>query len=377
MYIMFYDWLTIYQEHDKRLPFMGSTREIVIDVESGEAISEKQPAYQHKGSYSTSISIRISGGRLTVKGNPSRINRLDNLFGHDNIDDCVSVYNQILLSLKLPPFTKCTKYLNRWVEQRKRFETLSDGATIQELHITENKAVGEGNVADYLRGLSTQRYRNSVPRLHANGCTLDWLSKKGNAPLVYSSVYDKANELELHQLGKIKALHGVESQEYSDLLRILDYCKKQGVARFEQKLKSRYLRREELQFWGLSDHSKLSLLNNEFINIDKKLGINAMTYQSIAELLKQEGICKSTASANATANYYFMWLHGQVFDLNKTQVQMHRARLRCLRIDIAEKCDISKHTAIRIKEIREIEVQELAIPEWYQRPAINHLRLVA
>ena len=374
---MFFDWLTIYQDFEVDLPYLSDRCEIIIDVATGKPITERQPAFKHEGSFSTSISIRISGRRVTIKGNPSRINRIDNLFGYSNIDDCVAVYNQIMLSLGLPPFTKCTKTYQIWNDKTVRFDTFSNGAIIQELHITTNKSVGQGNEKDYIRGISTQRYRNSIPRLHANGTTVDWLSKKGNAALIYPSIYIKANEIQLHQMDKIKRLHGVSSPEFGYITGVYDYCHKHGVVRFEQKLKSRYLRRESLQFWGLSDFTKLSKIHNEFLNIDKKLGINAMTYQSIAELLKIEAICKSTASANATANYYFMWMHGQSFDLSKSHIQKHRARLRRLSIDIAETCDTTKHTAVRIKEIREIDVLELAIPEWYQRPATNHLKLVA
>ena len=375
--LMFYDWLTIYQDHDEALPFLSDRAEIIVDVETGETLTERQPAFQHKGSFSTSISIRISGGRVTVKGNPSRINRIDNLFGYQSIDECVAVYNRILLSHGLPPFTKCSKLFQLTGEDGKKVITTSNGATIQEVHITTNKAVGEGNVSDYLRGLSTQRYRNSIPRLHGNGCTVDWLSKKGNASLIYPSVYDKANELRLHQMEKIQRLHGVDSSEYKYLTRVHSYCLKHGVVRFEQKLKSRFLIRNDLRFWGLSDFNKLNKLHKEFLDIDTKLGVNAMSYQSIAELLKEEEICKSTQAANATASYYFMWLHGEKFDLNKRQVQEHRSRLRKLHIDIAEICDTTKHTAVRLKEVREIEVRELAVPNWYQSPANNHLRLVA
>jgi len=374
---MFYDWLTIFQDHDIKLPYLGDRREIVIDVESGEQVGDRQPAFKHGGSYSTSISIRISGDRVTVKGNPSRINRLDNLFGYTSIDQCVAVYNDILIGLGLPPFTKCSKIWHLTGDDGKKAHAVSNGATIQELHITTNKTVGKGHVADYLRALSSQRYRNSIPRLHSNGSTLDWLSKKGNASLIYPSIYDKANEIALHQLDKIKRLHGAESVEYKYLKQVEAYCIEFGVVRFEQKLKSRFIRRENLQFWGISDYSILTQLHNDFLSIDEIKGLATMTYQTIAELLKQEQICKSTASANATASYYFMWLHGEVFDLNKTQVQTHRARLRRLDIDIAEICDITKYYAIKPLEREEIQVSELAIPDWYKRPAVNHLRLVA
>ncbi|EKU4731169.1 Replication-associated protein G2P, partial [Citrobacter freundii] len=53
-----------------------------------------------------------------------------------------------------------------------------------------------------MSGLSTQPYRNSVPRLHSNGKSVDWLSKKGNVNLIYPTVYNKAHEMELHSLTK-------------------------------------------------------------------------------------------------------------------------------------------------------------------------------
>lgn len=374
---MFYDWLTCYQDHDAKLPYIGERAEIIIDTDSGEQLTERQPTLKHEGSFSTSISIRISGNRVTVKGNPSRYNRIDNLVGYSNIDDCIHVYNNVLLSLGLPPFTKCTKRIYTTSSDGKKVPVASDGAVIQELHITTNKTVGTDNVHQYIAGLSTQRYRNSIPRLHTNGSTVDWLSKKGNAPLVYASVYSKSDELKLHQIPKIKRLHGADSPEYAYLLKVLQLCELQGVARFEQKLKSRYIRREDLQFWGLSDYSKLNQLHNEFLNIDKSLQVNAMTFQTIADQLLDENIVNSRIAANATANYLFMWMHGQKFDLQKKQVKVHRARLRKLHIDIAEKCDTTKFSAVRIQNVREIEVGELAAPDWYKQPQPNFLKLVA
>lgn len=385
---MFYDWLTIFQDHETQLPFLGETAEVIYDTRTGQVLRERQPNFVHRGSFSTSISVRISGNRITMKGNPSRVGRLDNLFGFTTVDQCVSVYNKIIEVLndglpeheknRIPPFTKCTETRFLTSKESKKNLQISNGATIQELHITSNKSVGKGNEYEYLKSaVSTQRYRNSIPRLLSNGATVDWLSPKGNASLIYASVYNKANEIALHSLGKIKKLYGSDSAEFRYLSDIHNYCLSRGVVRFEQKLKSRYLRRNNLQFWGLSDYSILKNIHKEFLNIDKTIEVDAMTYQTIAEQLKEEGICNSTQAANSTANYFFMWLHGQHFDLNKTQVKMHRARLRKLHIDIAETCDITKHSPVRVKHAQLIEVGITSIPDWYRKPIINHLQLVA
>ena len=85
-------------------------------------------------------------------------------------------------------------------KDEKRVVTVSDGTVIREIHTTTNKSVGQGNVSGNLKGPSIQRLKNSIPHLAPNGCTVQWLSKLGHAVLVHSCVYDKANEISLHQL---------------------------------------------------------------------------------------------------------------------------------------------------------------------------------
>ncbi|MCK5192109.1 MAG: hypothetical protein KAR12_18885, partial [Methylococcales bacterium] len=306
--IQLIDGLHMYQEHSQELPFLGDTRQFIVDVQTGDVLSDGQPSYTFEGSHTTTIKINLSGRRVTIsRGNPSKINRLDNLFGYKSVDECVNVYNQILLSLGLPPFTKCTKTWQLMGKDGKKVMTVSDGATITEIHTTTYKSVGQGNVSDYLRGISTQRLRNSIPHLAPNGCTVQWLSKLGHAALIHSCVYDKANEIALHQLPKIKRKYGEDSLEYKQLLKVHQYCLDFGVVRYENKHKARSLKRQNLQFWGISDYSVLDQQQKEFLEIDKRLSVNAMTMQTISELLKEEGVCNSTQAANATAGYYFMW----------------------------------------------------------------------
>ncbi|WP_259642164.1 phage/plasmid replication protein, partial [Pseudomonas syringae] len=49
-----------------------------------------------------------------------------------------------------------------------------------------------------------------------------------------------------------------------------------------------------------------------------------------------QGICSGEASANATMVYVFMWMEGQSFDLSKSAVKVHRARLRKIGLDIGK-----------------------------------------
>lgn len=374
---MFFDWLTIYQDHEQQIPLIGDRAEIVIDTDTGSQLTVKQPTLKHPGSFSTSIQIRISGNRLTVSGNPSRYDRIENLFGLRSVDECVAVYNRILRSLQLPEFTRCTQTIRLSGEEGSRVSTTADGAIITELHVTSNRAVGENNLSAYIRALSTQRYRNSIPHLHTNGQTVDWRSVQGNAPLIYPSVYCKHNELSLHAAPKLKRLLGEQSPEYQYLQQIIEYCRAHGVARFEQKLKSRYLRRENLCYWGLSDFTKLNQIHEEFLQIDQKLMVNAMDIETIAGTLIREGIVESTKAANTTTMYAMQWMCGHAFDVKERSVQTHRARLRKIGIDIAQPCDITRNSPVRVRDVREIEIRDLPIPEWYRSADVPNLRLVA
>ncbi|HAU5823308.1 TPA: Replication-associated protein G2P [Citrobacter freundii] len=370
---MFFDWLTIEQDFGFQLPILSDVAYQRIHLESGDVSALSQPTFQHKGSFCDVVSISIRGSLLKVSGNPSRWGRLDNLFGLPTVDSCVSVFNQILFEIGLPTFTKCTRLMPGQAKENEKAPLIADGAIIKELHITSNRALGKGNEDDYISGLSTQPYRNSVPRLHSNGKSVDWLSKKGNVNLIYPTVYNKAHEMELHSLTKIKNRFSEQSQEYNYVLDIISFCKENGIVRFEQKLKSRFLQKNALNYWGLSDYSVLHKLHSDFLELDKKLSVNAMDFETISDHLVSSGVVETTRAANTTAMYAIQWFHGHVFDFNKKQVQTHRARLRKIGIDIAQKCNISKFSPVIVKQTREIKVQECIAPSWYVRP--SHLRV--
>jgi len=373
----FFDWLHVEQDFHCQLPIISDTAMQRIDIVSGEG-SEYLYQYpiHHRGSFCDSLKIHVRGSVVSISGNPSRWARLENLFGLETIDSCMAVYNGILRDLGLPEFTKCTKIGFTQETKNQKSVAVADGAVIKEIHITTNKFVGQGNSRDYISGLSTLNYRNSQPRLHTNGCSVDWLSKQGNANLIYPTVYDKANEMRLHSLTKIKNKFGEDSSEFEYLMNVIEYCERNGVVRFEQKLHNRYLQRENLNYYGLSDYSVLNALQDNFITMDSKLSVTAMDLENISEQLISQGVVDTVRAANTTALYAIQWSNGKVFDLSKAQVKTHRARLRKIGIDIAHQCNISKFSPVRVVATREIHpvVMTLnSLPAWYQRP--NHLRV--
>ena len=108
----FIDKLCVVQDHKPDnffIPHVGQYINYRVDLKTGST-SESIGDLHFEGSYSSSLMIRSDGFRVSVYGNPSRWNRIDNLFGLKTLDDCMAVYNHILQGLGLPEFTKCTKY---------------------------------------------------------------------------------------------------------------------------------------------------------------------------------------------------------------------------------------------------------------------------
>lgn len=375
---MFIDWLTISQEHDHDLPVVCDVFTLTIDANTNEVLSTHQPRFRHEASHSTSVTIHVQGRKVRVEGNPSRIGRLDNLFGFTTIEQCVSVYNALLAEYGLPAFTRCTVVNLRQGESgSKAGDWIADGAKIERIDLTTNVAMGEGNVLAYLRGVSSQRIGHSIGFLYPNGRTVAW-TPKGNGKggrLQYRKAYDKAFEMDQNILPKIKRLYGDQSPEFAYVSCVRNYCVEQGVVRMEQELKSEFLQRECLSYWGLINERRFAELHDEFLKIDERLKVTAMDIVSISGQLVAEGICPNLRSARTTASYALEWMTGAQLDFKKRQVNEHAAKLNGIGINIRNACDTSRFAPVFVRQCREINKQPLVMPTWYQRP--NHLQQVA
>lgn len=379
---MFIDWLSISQEHAHDLPQVCDVFSLKVDAHTGEELSRSQPRFSHEGSHSTFLTIHVSGRKVTVEGNPSRYGRLDNLFGFQNLTQCISVYNAVLAQYGLPPFTPCTFRKLRDGESGSKFsDWVTDGARIHRVDLTTNYSVGAGNVDCYLRGVSSQRIGRNIGYLYPNGKTVAWTPSGGGkgGRLQYRKIYDKANELVYSQsslLPRIKRIYGEDSNEFKYVSRIHSFCVERGIVRFEQELKSEFLQRENLCHWGLFNESKFLELHREFLDVDKKLKVSAMDFLTIAESLKIHDVVKSTQAANATASFYLQWLHGAPVAVKDRQFKEYASRLNKIGINIRNAPDLSKFSPVIIKEVREItKCADIVIPNWYRMP--NHLQAAA
>lgn len=373
---MFYDWIKAYQDYPYDLPKVGDVICRRFDAETEALLSTSVPAFFAEGSYCTTFRIHVCGRRITVDGNASRLNRLDNVFGIETLDGCMRVINAVLVELGLPEMTKCKK-----LQQLQDGSYLADGAVFQRLDLTSNFYVGQGNERAFLRGISSQRFRNSIAYLYPDGNTCVWTPKGGEkaGSLVYPGNYNKAAELDAHLLPKVKRTFGEDSDEFRYVRELRDWCASVGMVRSELKCRSEYLKREGLRFWGLFDEQKLREIHRGFLMVGEKCEINNFDLLTVADELLAKGICEHRKAAMTTAGYAHIWQSGQQFDFETSAVKKHRARLRQIGIDIKLPFDATRHGVVFIRNVREIErVFQMPTPAFY-RPAVvpRHLQLVA
>lgn len=373
---MFYDWITAYQDFPYDLPKMADVVVRRFDPGTEELLSESCPAFFVEGSYSTKFKVHVSGRRIRVDGNASRLHRLDNVFGIEGLDDTFAVINALLDELGLPRMTKCKS-----IQRLQDGSAITDGAVITRLDLTSNFGVGQGNERAFLRGISSQRYRYSIGYLYPDGNTCVWTPKGGEKAgrLVYPGNYNKAAELDAHLLPKVKRAYGEDSDEFRYVQGLRDWCASVGLVRSEIKLRSEFLKREGLCHWGLFDEGRLGEIHADFLRVGDKLQVTAMDIASISEQLMKEGVCDSMQAAGRTAMYAMEWMNGKVFDLEKSSVKTHRARLRQIGIDIKLPYDGTRHGVVFIRNVREVERTFDVVPPSFYRSAVvpRHLRLVA
>lgn len=355
----FFDWLSMSQLHeDKNLPIVASKIKTVEDLETGEIILTRL-AMQHEGSFSTSINITCDGNRVSVSGNPSKFNRSDNLFGYEDLNDCVALYNKMLAVLNLPPFTITTKVIPTWNDKIKDFNQTPNGAVIRQVHVTKNYFVGKGNEKNFIRSLGSYAYRSKLPMIYPDGNTIDW---NAGSRTLYMKLYNKTVSM-TRERKKLCKTYSVDELAYYD--KVLNYCNDNGVVRLEYEYKSNFLATRNLRFYGVGDMG--DLLKFRFIEDKIEKMENVVTdFNSIADELLCSGIVKSTQAANATQSYFYMWLHGQDIrnTINKSQFYVHRNRLLMLGYDISDQINVSA-MPIRVKNNSILSISEAIIPDWY------------
>ena len=404
---MFCDWLSMWQQHDDTLPDFNGGR--VVSIEGGCGLARREtidadgvldeawalcgedasiefdtPKFvQHSGSYETNLLIRMRGGRVEVRGNPSKFGRLDNVFGM-GIDDCVAAINDQLELLGLPPFTE--GQVERFYDQRKdAWSTTYTGAHIIRADITQNVAVGSGNVQNFHQWLGQQRLYNKAPGAIELNQFASWnwgTVALSSSFMMHVKAYDKGSELEQvslpHYLKKLKAAAKagrisksdiaalmVDAEQYLGSLAL--WCAEVGLSRLEWSFKSRWFAQHEgFGFWKPGETE--GALFDEAEKHMGKITDRAIVYQADAEL----GLTRSEKGALA------MWREGRSPDEIAPKSTFYR-----LRKSILTKCgkDIAVPCQNKVETARPVffKIGRLHLcdaPSWYVRPSFQ-MRLAA
>ena len=376
----FIDKMTMHQDYPQGgLPRVGKYGIVRHDISSGELVSDSISSLSHEASFSSSLQIRCTGDSVTVQGNPSRFNRLDNLFGFTTIEQCVQVYNQVLAGYGLPPFTPCTNIFHTQTSDNERSRLITDGAIIRHLDWTRNHMVGQGREHSYLRALSSLTIgRGLEPYLYPNGATVDWKSTRTSlrgkgSKFRYDKVYIKANDLKSHRGSRLKHASAEEVIYYDQLI---EYCQDFGIVREEQSKKSPFLKKHNLAYYGLCNEPDYLPHLMDIERAQSRLQVTDMTYETIADQLIDRCICKSRQSANSTEGYALKWLHGMHIDKSKSQYFEHRSRLLQLGIDISIQHDVTR-SRLQVRSSDVIDLRLATPPDWYCMPQVYQLRSVA
>jgi len=367
----FIDRLDIYQDHTiGGLPVVGKELIARYDLTSTDTNPTRvtNNPMPLDGSYSTSLRVRCDGRRVSIEGNPSRWQRIDNLFGFSSIDECIQVYNIELQKLGLPPFTKATDTFYSYAKKEKENKLITNGAKFRRIDITRNLSVGKDNERHFLRGLSSQRIGKGImPHLFPNGNTLSWKTCSW-----INELYIKAEEMRLSRNNKLIKKLNIKEVEYRN--KIITYCDDIGLVRDEKQFKQPFLNRNNLCFYGLVDENDYLKYLTDIDDMLNKIEISTMDYENISDILISKKICKTTQSANSTQSILFSWLYNK--PIKKTSMYyVHKARLLKLGIDISVPHDVTKLMP-QLRSQKEITVNIAQPPDWYQMPSINNLKVV-
>lgn len=368
--MFFIDQLFIQQDYPEGgLPLVGTHVIERLDLETGEKLPPSVNQKRLEGSYSTKLTIRCNGNRVRVEGNPSRWQRMDNLFGLQTLDECVDIFNHVLAHYDLPPFTKNTRLFHRQTPDGKGSSLIGDGAEITSIDWTKNHEVGKGKEPSFIRGMSSMQIgRGRSPKLYPNGMTCNW----GEASTwIMTKLYCKQYELKEHLKKDKRKKSGIAEEQLNYIERLIDYCEQHGVVREEHSLRQTLLKRHNLQFYGLVTEQDFYTHLQDIENAMNTLQVNHDEHESIAHQLLAVGAVDTLRQANTTMSYFSIWQHGTDLRqiLKERQFYQHKARLKQIGIDISSPFDISRMCPT-LKRSEVIEVKPLSIPDWYQLPAV-------
>ncbi|MBX9346638.1 phage/plasmid replication protein, II/X family [Chromobacterium vaccinii] len=372
----FIDYINISQRHPGRLnPETGEVEPVLPivdsgvvgkwgrDMETGELVEDAEWGNTSKlairGSFDSLVMVKSDGFTVRIEGNVGRMDRADNLYNLD-LDATIAKCNEILGRYRLPPFSTGERVINSHPSTYDLEHGVNliqwTGATISELHVTQNLATGsEDNATAFVRWLSTQSMSNIKRSRHSpEACT--WGSEGGRYKL---TAYIK--HIEMLAPGH---MHGRSKTEIKTD-PVFQFARENGVVRVELKAKRLLLRDAGLRYLGDITMEKVVQLYAS--KVDPLLNrvredITRLDIEGLPSKIRMTAAC---------------YLRGEDVRplMSKSAFYRHAKQLREYGIDISE--PLAKFEKVN-HVIKVIEAKPLECPEWYwahqQRLYVDRVR---
>jgi hypothetical protein len=318
-------------------------------VEETEVVGERMGTAWIHGSHDSRLQLRSDGNTLSLKGNPGRWGRADNLFNL-GFEETIAKANAIVHEHGFPEFSFVKGVRDAWTESQLQKLDLKPGqepedpwtgARVWSIHLTQNYVTGSPEnakaVIDWLDTQSVARVKKS--RLGAT--TIVW----GSIRYCQTEVYVKADEMLAHCKNRDERAQMLQSEAYK-------YAFRNGIIRLEVKCAKDFLKERNLTFLGNWDMGTVTKLFKEKASVLERV---TLSYANDDELLQA---LPSHVRVHAAA-----WLSGVDVTklMSRATFYRHSKVLREHGIDISE----PRNIAVIRPKMREIMVEPVTAPSWY------------
>lgn len=327
------------------------------------ALGERLYTAWIQGSHDSKLQMASDGTTLSLKGNPGRFGRRDNLFNL-GFDETLAAANRIaesqgfpansFISGKASPYTvsqlaKMDLAKDEVPEQP--FEVVRDGlhegsgARVWSIHLTQNYCTGgPDNAKAIIEWLNTQSVAR-VKKSRLGLSTIVW----GSIRYCQTEIYVKADEMLAHCRSPEEREEMRNSEPYK-------YALVNGIIRLEVKCAKDFLKHRKLTYLGNWDMGTVTSLFKEKSEILERAHLS---FASDDELLQS---LPMRVRVHAAA-----WLQGVDVTkmMSRATLFRHAKVLREYGIDIAE----PRNVAVLRPKLKEITVQPVEAPHWYSLAA--------
>jgi hypothetical protein len=320
-------------------------------VTETEVLGEKHGTAWIRGSHDSKMQLRSDGTTLSIKGNPGRWCRPDNLFNL-GFADTIAKANEIVQAQGFPaeafapgtrdPYTK---------SQLARMDISSGddlpeepwtGARLWSIHLTQNYSTGSPEAAKAVIDWANTQTVARVKKSRLGVSTIVW----GSLAYCQTELYIKADEMLAH----CKDAKAREAMRASPAYL---YALQNGIIRLEVKCAKDFLKHRQLTYLGNWKMGTVTELFAEKASILERC--------AIAEADDDQALLAALPAS--TRVHAAAWLAGvDVAPLmSRATFYRHAKILRGYGIDIAEPRNVS---VVRPK-MREITVAAVQRPDWY------------